>query len=73
MVVITHRGLFRYNRLPFVISSAPAILQRVMECLLKGISGVIVYLDDILITGSTPGYSTQGIPEAEGCRTPAEA
>ena len=73
VVVITHRGLFRYNRLPFVISSAPAILQRVMECLLKGIPGVIVYLDDILITGSTPGYSTQGIPEAEGCRTPAEA
>ena len=53
VVVNTHRGLFRYNRLPFGIASAPAIFQRVMECLLKGIPGVIVYLDDILITGSS--------------------
>ena len=53
MVVNTHRGLFRYNRLLFGISSAPAIFQRVMECLLKGIPGVVVYLDDILITGSS--------------------
>ena len=53
VVVNTHRGLFCYNRLPFGILSAPAIFQRVMECLLKGIPGVIVYLDDILITGSS--------------------
>ena len=53
MVVNTHKGLFRYDRLPFGIASAPAIFQRVMECLLKGIPGVIVYLDDILITGSS--------------------
>ena len=53
MVVNTHRGLFHYNRLLFGIASAPAIFQRVMECLLKGIPGVIVYLDDILITGSS--------------------
>ena len=53
VVVNTHRGLFCYNRLPFGISSAPGIFQRVMECLLRGIPGVIVYLDDILITGSS--------------------
>ena len=53
VVVNTHRGLFRYNKLPFGISSAPGIFQRVMECLLRGIPGVIVYLDDILITGSS--------------------
>ena len=51
VVINTHRGLFRYNRLPFGVSSAPGIFQRVMECLLKGIPGVIVYLDDILVTG----------------------
>ena len=51
VVVNTHRCLFRYNRLPFRISSAPGIFQRVMECLLRGTPGVIVYLDDILITG----------------------
>ena len=53
VVVNTHKGLFRYNRLPFGIASAPAIFQRVMVCLLKGIPGVIVYLDDILIMGSS--------------------
>ena len=53
VVINTHRGLFRYNRLPFGISSAPGIFQHVMELLLKDIPSVVVYLDDILITGRT--------------------
>ena len=43
VVINTHRGLFRYNRLPFGISSAPGIFQRVMEHLLKDIPSVVVY------------------------------
>ena len=47
----THKGLFKYNRLPFGISTAPAHFQRVMENLLKDLPFVSVYLDDILVTG----------------------
>ena len=51
VVINTHRGLFEYTRLPFGVSSAPGIFQRVMESILRGIPNVVVYLDDILITG----------------------
>lgn len=46
----THKGLYVYNRLAFGISSAPSIFQRIMENLMKDLK-VIVYLDDLLITG----------------------
>ena len=53
VVINTHKGLFRYTRLPFGISSAPGIFQRVIESVLQGIPGVITYLDNILVSGAT--------------------
>ena len=47
----TSKGLFKYNRLPFGIASAPSLFQRTMENLLHDIPKVSVYLDDILVSG----------------------
>ena len=73
VVINTQKGLFRYTRLPFGISSAPGIFQRVMESVLQGISGVIAYLDDILVSAATEEEHLQRLEmvfdrlERQGC------
>ena len=47
----TPKGLYQYERLPFGVSSAPSLFQRIMENLLSDLKHVCVYIDDILITG----------------------
>ncbi|XP_061706699.1 uncharacterized protein K02A2.6-like isoform X1 [Cydia pomonella] len=48
-VINTHKGLFRYNRLVYGLSSSPGIFQRIMSNLLKDLPQVEVFLDDIII------------------------
>ena len=55
----TRRGLFTYKRLPYGVSSAPGIFQRVMDSLLKGIPNTMLYLDDVLVTGPTDDEHVQ--------------
>ena len=49
--VNTHCGLYQFLRLPYGASPCVGLFQRAMENLLKGLPGVSVFLDDILITG----------------------
>ena len=63
LVVNTHKGLFKYRRLPYGVASSPGIFQRVMESLLQGIDGVEVYIDDILISGSTEEEHLKALEE----------
>ena len=55
----TSSDLFRYSRLPFGVSSSPAILQRVMDSMLQGIPGVCEYLDDIPVSDATDSEHRQ--------------
>ena len=47
----THKGLFRYKRLCFGISSCPSIFQRTMESIFQDIPYCVVYFDNLYITG----------------------
>lgn len=53
LTINTHRGLFRYNRLPFGVASAVAIFQSIIERILCGLEGVKAFLDDVIIGGRT--------------------
>ncbi len=50
---ITPFGRFCFKRLPFCITSAPKLYQRIMSDLLVDLPGVVVYMDDVLVTGKT--------------------
>ncbi len=63
VVINTHKGLFRYTRMPYGVSSAPGIFQRFIELALQGIPKVTEYIDDILITGSTEEEHLQNLSE----------
>ncbi|KAJ8351825.1 hypothetical protein SKAU_G00233010 [Synaphobranchus kaupii] len=63
LTVNTHKGLYRYNRLAFGVSSAPGIFQRTMENILRGLPQVLVYLYDILITGQNDTEHVRNLEE----------
>lgn len=47
----THIGTLKVKRLPFGVKTAAAIFQKTMENLLRDIPYVVVYQDDITVTG----------------------
>lgn len=49
LTINTHKGLFRYRRLPYGVSSAGPVFQGLMENILLGLGNTFCYLDDILI------------------------
>jgi len=63
LVINTHKGLFAYNRLPYGVSSAPGIFQRVMENLLQGIPYTVVRVDDVLVSGRNDAAHLQNLKE----------
>ena len=46
-------GRYKFKRLPFGLSSAPDVFQKVMSEMFEDIEGVEVVVDDILVWGTT--------------------
>jgi transposase InsO family protein len=51
----TPKGHFEFNVMPFGLTNAPATFQRLMECVLAGLTGeqCLIYLDDIVVFSKT--------------------
>lgn len=48
---LTHKGRYRYLRLPQGLNSSPEIFQAEMNRILSGLEGVIIHMDDVLVVG----------------------
>ncbi|UYV76882.1 K02A2.6-like, partial [Cordylochernes scorpioides] len=46
---ITHRGCYRFCKVPFGLSSAPEAYQKGMDSILLDLKGVICYLDEVIV------------------------
>ena len=51
----TPQGHFEFNKMPFGLTNAPATFQRLMECILAGLTGdeCLIYIDDIVVFSRT--------------------
>lgn len=49
--ITTHVGTFVYQRTPFGLTCVPEKFQKFMEETLKGLKGVVNFIDDIAVTG----------------------
>ena len=49
--IATTRGLYEFLRMPFGLKNAPNTFRRLMDQLVRGLPGLFVYLDDILVFG----------------------
>jgi len=61
VTINTHKGLYRYTRLPFGVSSAPAMFQNVMDQVLQGLPATGDFIDDLYVTGRNTAEHLQNL------------
>ena len=66
LIINTHKGIFRYNRLPFGVQSAPASFNVPWTVCYK-IPGTVVYMDNILVTGRNETEHLQNLETVLTC------
>ena len=54
--ITTPFGLFEYPRMNFGLRNAAQTMQRLMDHVTRGLDGVMVYIDDILVASPTPSH-----------------
>lgn len=67
LTINTHKSLYQYKRLPFGLTSAPAIWQKFMDNILSKCKMTACYLDDIIITGRTEQEHTKNLLQVLQC------
>jgi len=62
---VCHEGAYRYIRLPFGLSNAPATFQRAIDMILGGLmwKSCLVYLDDIIVFSQSAGEHVEHLRE----------
>ena len=53
LCISTHRGLFKYERSPFGVKTAPAVFQQIMDTMIVGLDFATAHLDDILVKSNS--------------------
>ncbi len=61
LTINTHKGLFKYHRLAYGISTAPAIFQHTMDQILQGLPHVVCFTNDILVSAPTVEEHLMGL------------
>ncbi|CAI7776565.1 unnamed protein product [Closterium sp. NIES-54] len=54
-------ALYEYNVMPFGIRNTPAVFQRAMDQVLKGVPAAACYIDDVLIYSSSEEQPVQDL------------
>jgi transposase InsO family protein len=57
--VITPFGLFQFARMPFGLRNAAATFQRFLDHVIRGLPGVVVYVDDLLVFANSKEQQVQ--------------
>ncbi len=63
LTINTSKGLYQYTCLPFGVAAAPAIFQRTIDNLLRGIPHTAAYMDDILVTEASESEHQRNLEE----------
>jgi len=65
---VTRRGCFRFTVMPFGLTCAPSVFQRLMDIVLRGLSYLkcLVYLDDVIIFGRSFDEQLERLGEVFG-------